>query len=156
SQQFTQHDTVLMSPSSGSVAARAARPAAAANDPASGSTLAAATAARNTFNPRMHASIMFSKSDRVLISNEQADDYVPSAPAGLANARRSHFAGGRSAFEDGYLQHASLSRAFLTQESIYDSYQDGRIDGLAGASQFTVDGASQFTQDYSSQHFTQY
>ncbi|KAJ2458384.1 ATP-dependent RNA helicase [Coemansia sp. RSA 2424] len=148
SQQFTQHDTVLMSPTGSSAAARAAR-GAPATDEAAGST-----GSVNSFNPRMHASIMFSKSDRVLIGSEQTGaangHRVPQRDAkGLPLS-------GKSVFGDGYVQAPPFSQAYLTQESIHDSYWGSQVDGLAGASQITTDGASQFTQDYSSQHFTQY
>ncbi|KAJ1648795.1 hypothetical protein GGH95_005662 [Coemansia sp. RSA 1836] len=148
SQQFTQHDTVLMSPTGSSAAARAAR-GAPATDEAAGST-----GSVNSFNPRMHASIMFSKSDRVLIGSEQTGaangHRVPQRDAkGLPLS-------GKSVFGDGYAQAPPFSQAYLTQESIHDSYWGSQADGLAGASQITTDGASQFTQDYSSQHFTQY
>ncbi|KAJ2867485.1 ATP-dependent RNA helicase [Coemansia aciculifera] len=152
SQQFTQHDTVMMSPTGGSATARMARGVAATDDAAS------STGSTNLFNPRMHASIMFSKSDRVLIGSEQS-----SASGGSANGHRGPQrdakappSSGRALFGDGYAQAPPFSQAYLTQESIHDGYWGNQADGLAGASQFTADGASQFTQDYSSQHFTQY
>ncbi|KAJ2043293.1 ATP-dependent RNA helicase [Coemansia sp. S16] len=153
SQQFTQHDTVMMSPTGGSATARMARGVAATDDGASSST-----GSTNSFNPRMHASIMFSKSDRVLIGSEQ-----PSAPGGPPNGHRAPQRDakaapptGRAVLGDGYGQAPPFSQAYLTQESIHDGYWGSQAEGLAGASQFTTDGASQFTQDYSSQHFTQY
>ncbi|KAJ2444493.1 hypothetical protein GGI03_007825, partial [Coemansia sp. RSA 2337] len=151
SQQFTQHDTVMMSPTGSSATARMARGVAATDDGASSST-----GSTNSFNPRMHASIMFSKSDRVLIGSEQ-----PSAPGGPTNGHRAPQRDakaapptGRAVLGDGYGQAPPFSQAYLTQESIHDGYWGSQAEGLAGASQFTTDGASQFTQDYSSQHFT--
>ncbi|KAJ2161325.1 ATP-dependent RNA helicase [Coemansia sp. RSA 552] len=66
SQQFTQQETVLLSgsraPGSALGVSRLGQPSIAGASAASGA---------NTFNPRMHASIMFSHSDRVLTAREQ-------------------------------------------------------------------------------------
>ncbi|KAJ2735917.1 ATP-dependent RNA helicase [Coemansia sp. BCRC 34962] len=145
SQQFSQLDTVMMSPTGSSATARMARGVAATDDVASN------IGSANSFNPRMHASIMFSKSDRVLIGSEQ-----PNVPGGFANGHRAlprdakapPSSNGRALFGDGYAQAPPFSQAYLTQESIHDGYWGSQAGGLAGT--------SQLTQDYSSQHFTQY
>ncbi|KAJ2076989.1 ATP-dependent RNA helicase [Coemansia sp. RSA 988] len=91
SQQFTQQETVLFGTSGSTLTARAEDVAAQALHGGSG----------NTFNPRMHASIMFSRSDRVLGGEQSAIH--------------------RSAFvaDSG----PPLSQSFLTQESLYDTSQ---------------------------------
>ncbi|KAJ2024287.1 hypothetical protein IWW57_003795 [Coemansia sp. S610] len=144
SQQFSQLDTVMMSPTGSSATARMARGVGATDD------VASSTGSANSFNPRMHASIMFSKSDRVLIGSEQTN-----VSGGSANGHRvpqrdakAPPSNSRALFGDGYAQAPPFSQAYLTQESIHDGYWGSQADGLAGA--------SQFTQDYSSQHFTQY
>ncbi|KAJ1830535.1 ATP-dependent RNA helicase [Coemansia sp. RSA 2711] len=97
SQQFTQQETVLLG--------RRAAPE------------TAQPASTNTFTPRMHASIMFSQSDRVLAGGEPRDSRQPD--------NSSRFAA------------PPLTQSFLTQESIYDGYRGGDLDDLHDFTQFT-------------------
>ncbi|PIA14905.1 ATP-dependent helicase NAM7 [Coemansia reversa NRRL 1564] len=91
SQQFTQQETVLLGAAGSTQAARIG----------DGAGQALHEKGSNTFNPRMHASIMFSHSDRVL-GGEQSTNH-------------------RSAFS--HDTGPALSQNFLTQESIYEASQ---------------------------------
>ncbi|KAJ2793234.1 hypothetical protein H4R20_006604, partial [Coemansia guatemalensis] len=89
--QFTQQETVLLGASGSGQAARTG----------DGAAQALHGESSNAFNPRMHASIMFSRSDRVLGGETSASS--------------------RSAFAND--AGPPLSQNFLTQESIYDASQ---------------------------------
>ncbi|KAJ2782592.1 ATP-dependent RNA helicase [Coemansia interrupta] len=146
-QNFTQQDTVVLAGARGD------------------SELSADL--RNRFNPRMHASIMFSQSDRVMNGQPQpaagsgASAMSPpvstSASTTYLGARRAPSAAqpslslSRDAMPlpaGDYTMTQPFTQGFLTQESMYG----GAMDGIAGGTQLTQDfGSSEFTQN-----FTQY
>ncbi|KAJ1662207.1 ATP-dependent RNA helicase [Coemansia sp. RSA 1813] len=170
SQHLTQHDTVLLGGSSGSRSGNGAPYTQSISETQTSSPSTSATAVAdgqasgdaqygkigNTFNPRMHASIMFSQSDRVFIANASNSSTGGSTAASEnMNSLRNISAragkgpaplNARMPYVSGNSSHMQ-SQQFLTQESaMYD-----------GISQFTMaDGASQFTQEFSTQNFTQY
>ncbi|KAJ1890691.1 ATP-dependent RNA helicase [Kickxella alabastrina] len=172
-QQFTQQDTVLL-PAAGP-RATPGLPVPSAASPRGGAfgdgympgDLSPGDS-RNMFNPRMHASIMFSKSDRVMISNEQMASGAPPASAAAAvdprktlpkdaaaAAKPQHQHQHQPYGESEFLHTQPFSQNFLTQESMFGGYRGGAMDDLAGSSQFTSAEASQFTQDFGTQNFTQ-
>ncbi|KAJ2557537.1 ATP-dependent RNA helicase [Coemansia sp. RSA 1933] len=166
-QPQTRQDTVLFGGSSGGGSASGTpltqRMSGTQASPPSASTIAVADGqppgdshyARpaNAFNPRMHASIMFSQSDRVFIANTSNPTAGGPAPAdGLSSLRKRSGRDTRNTTPSGaqapYVGNGHMqSQQFLTQESAM----------YGGISQFTMaDGASQFTQEFSTQNFTQY
>ncbi|KAJ1856125.1 ATP-dependent RNA helicase [Coemansia sp. RSA 1822] len=113
SQQFTQQETVLLGGRSpaGRIAPESAQ-----------------AAAPNAFSPRMHASIMFSQSDRVMAGNDLRD--------------------ARQLGDSTQQAMQPLTQGFMTQEYAYDSHHGAGLDDFIGG--------SQFTQDVQTQNFTQY
>ncbi|KAJ1799779.1 ATP-dependent RNA helicase [Coemansia sp. RSA 2399] len=171
SQQLTQQDTVVFGGPPGSGSGHGALYAQAMSGTQASSPSTSATVvsdgqalndarygkAANTFNPRMHASIMFSQSDRVFIANGSSSTSTggPTPAESLSSLRKGPGRDGKSAAPPGaqapYASRGSnssiQSQQFLTQEPAM----------YGGISQFTMaDGASQFTQEFSTQNFTQY
>ncbi|KAJ2419664.1 hypothetical protein GGF47_004585, partial [Coemansia sp. RSA 2524] len=112
-QQFTQQETVLLG--GRSPAGRAAPESSQAGAP-------------NAFSPRMHASIMFSQSDRVMAGSDLRDAQQ------LGDSAQQTM--------------PPLTQSFMTQEYAYDSHHGAGLDDYIGG--------SQFTQDVQTQNFTQY
>ncbi|KAJ1937166.1 hypothetical protein EC988_007972 [Linderina pennispora] len=86
---------------------------------------------KNTFNPKLHASIMFSQSDRVQLGSDEQGTGA-NAPKDTRQTLAS------SQFNTAYMGNSSqASQAYLTQDPSF--------------------GSSQFTQEFmGSQNFTQY
>ncbi|KAJ2720044.1 ATP-dependent RNA helicase [Coemansia sp. Benny D115] len=187
-QPFTQPETMLVSPTTGvrstklpapSGLSGAASPRGSVSVSGEGQTGDSASSnSKNMFNPRMHASIMFSQSDRVMISNDSAGISGNSAAvpgtlgtmpaAGIRKAaavavtkdirqqqQQQLVVGDRLPFSGSYMHSQPFSPGFLMQESMFGGYHSGTTSDLNGSAQFGGAGASQSTYDFT-QDFTQY